>query len=130
MSKVVCSVSIELTRVNLGSVAQVVIDRIEDDFGSDTMTMAGVDEQELFDALINNKTFQRLVGEKVVQDGINVCEDPYGYFDAFDFIDEIPALSDIYAHVDAMDDIFQEANKSTEVKRIEVPDGYMLVKIA
>lgn len=130
MSKVVCSVSIDLNRNNLGTVAQIVIDRIEDDFGSDVMEMAGVDDVELLNALIDNKKFQGMVGKMVAQEGINACDDPYGYFDQFDFIEAIDGLDRIYELVQEMDAIYQDAIKSTEVKRIEVPDGYMLVKIA
>ena len=129
MSKVVCSATVNLTRVDLGTVAQIVIDRIEDDYGYDTMVTAGVDESELLNALIADKTFQAIVCDKVAEDGRQVCEDPYGYFDAFDFIDNIGALMDIYDMVDAMDDIIRDAKKEPEITCIKVPEGYKLVKI-
>lgn len=131
MSKVLFSVTIGLTRRELCVIAQTVMDRLADDYGTEVVTMAGVNQFELMDALLENKTFQRIVSEKIKQDGIYVCEDPYDYFDAYDdFIAKIPELGRLYDLVDAMDDIYQDAIKSTEVKRVEIPDGYMLVKIA
>jgi hypothetical protein len=129
MSKVVCSVAINLTRIDMGTVAQIVLDRIEDDFGPDAMLVAGLYEQELFDALINSKKFQSIVGKKVAEDGRIVCEDPYGYFDAFDFIEYIDELQAIYDRVDEAADILTEAEKSDDVTCIPVPAGYKLVKI-
>jgi hypothetical protein len=128
MSKFVCSVAVNLTRNDLASVAQIVIDRIEDDFGCDAMVVAGLSETELLNALIDSKEFQKLVGEKVSEDGRVVCEDPYGYFDAFDFMDEIVPLQVIYDQVEDALDLLNEADKE-EVKCIPVPAGYKLVKI-
>ena len=129
MSKVVCSATVNLTRVDLGTVAQIVIDRIEDDYGYDTMVTAGVDESELLNALIDSKKFQAIVCDKVSEDGRIVCEDPYGYFDAFDFIDNMDELMAIYDLVDAMDDIIKDAEKEQAITCIKVPEGYKLVKI-
>ena len=128
MSKVVCSVAVELTRNNLANIAQIVIDRIEDDFGCDAMLVAGLYEDELMNALIDNPKFQSVLARQVSQDGLSVCEDPYGYFDAFDFIETIPGLQRIYDLVDEASDIMQDAEKE-ETKCIPVPAGYKLVKI-
>lgn len=128
MSKFVCSATVNLTRNDLGSVAQIVIDRIEDDFGVDAMVVAGLSDTELLDALINSKQFQELVCEKVSEDGRVVCEDPYGYFDAFDFIDFMEPLQRIYDLVEDALDLLNEADKE-EVVCVPVPAGYKLVKI-
>jgi hypothetical protein len=129
MSKFVCSVAVNLTRHDLGSVAQIVIDRIEDDFGCDAMTVAGLSETELLNALIDSKKFQTLVGEKVSEDGRVVCEDPYGYFDAFDFIDFMPEVQVIYDQVEDALDLLNEAEKEEAITCIKVPTGYKLVKM-
>jgi hypothetical protein len=92
------------------------------------MLVAGLYEDELMNALIDSKKFQSVLADKVSEDGRRVCEDPYGYFDAFDFIEEIPELQRIYDLVDAASDILQEAEKE-DVKCIPVPMGYKLVKI-
>ena len=128
MSEIICSVSIGLTRFDLSKVAQIVIDRIEDDYGYEVAHAAGVEDGELLEGLINNDVFRSIVLGKVAEDGRVVCEDPYGYFDAFDFIDNIGALYDIYNHVDAIDDIFKDADKE-EIACIPVPAGYKLVKV-
>lgn len=128
MSKVVCSATVNLTRVDLGTVAQIVIDRIEDDFGVDAMVVAGVSDTELLDALINSKQFQEIVCKMVSEEGRIVCEDPYGYFDAFDFIDFVDPLFRVYDLVNDARDLLDEAEKE-EIVCVPVPQGYKLVKI-
>jgi hypothetical protein len=128
MSKFVCSVAVNLTRSDVANVAQIVIDRIEDDYGYDAMVVAGLYEEELMNALIDSTKFQSILARQVAEDGRSVVEDPYGYFDAFDFIESIPELQRIYDLVDEADNIMRDAEKE-EVKCIPVPNGYKLVKI-
>ena len=123
-------VTLTIKARDLYDIVQMAIDDLEESFGSDVMGAAGVDEQELFDAILEDKTFQAMVVERVKEDGTDVLQNPYDYFSGYDFLETIPGLMRVVDLCKEMDEIVQDAVKSTEVKRIEVPDGYMLVKIA
>jgi hypothetical protein len=114
---------------DLYNIAQMVIDTLEDDFGYDVVEAAGVVEQELFDAVMLDKTFRKMVTDKIMECGVEVVSDPYDYFDGYDFLETIPGLKRVVQLVKEMDDIIRDATKEPEVNCIPVPNGYKLVRI-
>lgn len=122
-------VTLTIRARDLYDIAQMAIDSLEDSFGYDVMEAAGVEDQEVFDALLKDKTFQSMVMEKVKEDGMYVTQDPYDYFDGYDFLDNVPGLIEIVKCCKAMDAIVADAKKEPEVSCIPVPAGYKLVKI-
>ena len=110
-------------------IGQMVIDTLQDDFGSDVTECAGVDEQELFDAIMLDKTFRRMITDKIKECGVEVVSDPWDYFDGYDFLDTIPGLKRVVQLCKEMDVIMRDAMKEPEVACIPVPAGYKLVRV-
>ena len=125
------TVSITVQPNDLYDIAQMAIDTIRDDFGDDVVDCAGVDDQELFDAIMLDKTFRRIISDKIKADGFEVVSDPWGYFDGYDFVDSIPGLKRVVELCKEMDVIMRDAMKEPEdnIKCIPVPNGYKLVRI-
>ena len=125
------TVTVTVQPKDLYHIAQMAIDTLEDDFGSEVVECAGVVEQELFEAIMLDKTFRQIVTDKIMQDGTEVTEDPWGYFDGYDFLDYVPGLKRVVQLCKEMDDIIRDANKAPEdnIKCIPVPNGYKLVRI-
>ena len=71
---------------------QQIIDAIEDEYGCDAMECAGVDQQELFDAILNDAKFKKMVVEGVQDDGLEFLTNCYDNADPYFFIDSIPGL--------------------------------------
>ena len=114
---------------NLYDIAQMVLDTLREDFGDDVVDAAGVKDQELFDAIMLDKTFRQIVTDSIMEDGVEVVNDPYGYFDGYDFLDTIPGLKRVVELCKQMEEIMRDAIKEPEVACIPVPAGYKLVKI-
>lgn len=122
-------VTITIPPDDLYDVAQLAIDTLREDFGDDVVDCAGVDDQELFDATMLDKTFRNIISERVKESGAEVATDPWDYFDGYDFLDSIPGLKRVVELCKEMDEIMRDAFKEPEVSCIPVPAGYKLVRI-
>ena len=109
--------------------AQMAVETLRDDFGDDVVDCAGVDDQELFDAIMQDKTFRHMIVDRVKECGIEVIADPYDYFEGYDFLEVIPGLKRVVQLCKEMDVIIRDATKEPEVACIPVPQGYKLVRI-
>ena len=123
------TVTVTIKPDELYDVAQMVIDTLREDFGDDVVDCAGVDDQELFDAIMMDKTFRNIISERVKESGAEVATDPYDYFDGYDFLETVPGLKRVVELCKEMDDIVRDAVKEPEVNCIPVPQGYKLVRI-
>lgn len=123
------TVTVTVRPDDLYDIAQMVIDTLRDDFGDDVVDCAGVDDQELFDAVMLDKTFRSMITDKIKEDGVMVVSDPWDYFDGYDFLDTIPGCKRVVQLVKEMDEIIRDAQKEPEVACIPVPAGYKLVRI-
>ena len=123
------TVTVTVRPDDLYDIAQMVIDTLRDDFGDDVVDCAGVDDQELFDAVMLDKTFRDMITDKIKEDGVMVVSDPYDYFDGYEFLDTIPGCKRVVQLVKEMDVIMRDAQKEPEVACIPVPAGYKLVRI-
>ena len=123
------TVAITIPADDLYDVAQMTIDTLREDFGDDVVDCAGVDDQELFDAIMLDSTFRKIITERVKESGAEVASDPYDYFDGYDFLDTIPGLKRVVELCKEMDEIMRDAVREPEVNCIPVPQGYKLVKI-
>ena len=121
-------ITITIKPDDLYDVAQMVIDDLEESFGYDVVEAAGVDQQELFDAVMLSKDFRDTVVEKVKEYGIDAVAEPWDYFSGYDFLDSIPGLKRIVQLCKEMDQRFQDAGEEA-VPCIPVPKGYKLVRI-
>ena len=110
--------------------AQMAIDTLRDDFGDDVVDCAGVEDQELFDAIMQDPTFRHMIVDRVKECGIEVIADPYDYFEGYDFLNTIPGCKRVVQLVKEMDVIMREAKESyDEIGCIPVPAGYKLVRV-
>ena len=123
------SVSLDIARRDVLDSAQVLIDYLEDEYGNDAMEVAGVSEEELMDAVIASKEFQKFLGGYILRAGLEVLDSPYDYFDGIDIMGAIPALGPIAKALDAACVLIHETEKEEEITCIKVPEGYKLVKI-
>ena len=124
------TVTLTIRPDNLYDIAQMVIDTLRDDFGDDVVDCAGVDDQELFDAIMLDPTFRHMIVDSVKENGVDVVANPYDYFDGYDFLDGIPGCKRVVQLCKEMDVIMREAKESyDEIGCIPVPKGYKLVKI-
>ena len=121
-------VTITIKPDDLYDIAQMVIDDLEESFGYDVVEAAGVDQQELFDAVLLSKDFRDMIVEKVKDYGVDVIAEPWDYFSGYDFLDTIPGLVRIVDLCREMDQRFQEADEQA-VTSISVPEGYILVRV-
>ena len=124
------SVTLTIRPDDLYDIVQMVIDDLEESFGDEVTEAAGVDQQELFDAILNDKEFQSMVIDQVKEDGTDVLRNPYDYFCGYDFLDTIPGLMRVVDLCKEMDERIKDANLEPVLQRVEVPKGYMLIKIA
>ena len=124
------TVTLTIRPSDLYDIAQMAIDDLEESFGDEVTEAAGVDQQELFDAILEDKTFQSMVIDQVKEDGTDVLRNPYDYFCGYDFLETIPGLMRVVDLCKEMDELIKDANLEPAVQRVEVPKGYMLVKIA
>jgi 23S rRNA U2552 (ribose-2'-O)-methylase RlmE/FtsJ len=123
------TVTMTIDQRDLYDIAQYAIDVLEEDFGCEVLEAAGVDEVELIQAIVEDKTFQSMIIDAVKEDGFDVIQNPYDYMDGYDLVSVIPGLTRIAELCQAMDDIILEATKEPEVTCVPVPAGYKLVKI-
>ena len=123
------TVTITVPADDLYDLAQMIIDTLREDFGDDVVDAAGVDDQELFDAIMQDRTFRGMVAEKIKESGAEVAVDPWDYFDGYDFLETVPGLKRVVELCKEMDEIVRDAKKEPEVNCIPVPAGYKLVKI-
>lgn len=123
------TVTVTVKENDLYDIVQMVIDTLEDDFGCDVLEAAGVDQQELFDAILKDDTFLEMIVDGVKEDGTDFVQNPYDYIDGYDFLETIPGLIRVVSLCREMDDIIQDAKKEPDVTCIPVPAGYKLVKI-
>ena len=123
------TVAVTVRPDDMYDLAQMAIDTLRDDFGDDAVDCAGVDDQELFDAIMLDKTFRRMITDRIKECGVEVVADPYDYFDGYDFLDTIPGCRRVVQLVKEMSEIIRDAYKEPEVECIPVPKGYKLVKI-
>lgn len=123
------TVTVTIKPDELYDVAQMAIDTLREDFGDDVVDCAGVDDQELFDAIMQDATFRNIIAERVKECGAEVATDPYDYFDGYDFLDSVPGLKRVVQLCKEMDEIIRDATKEPEVNCIPVPAGYKLVRI-
>lgn len=123
------TVTVTIKPNELYYVAQMVLDTLRDDFGDDVVDCAGVDDQELFDAVMLDATFRKIVSERVKECGVEVASNPYDFFDGYDFLDAVPGLERVVELCKQMDEIIRDATKEPEVACIPVPAGYKLVRI-
>lgn len=123
------TVTVTIKPNELYYVAQMVLDTLRDDFGDDVVDCAGVDDQELFDAVMLDSTFRKIVTERVKECGVEVASNPYDFFDGYDFLDAVPGLERVVELCKQMDEIIRDATKEPEVACIPVPAGYKLVRI-
>ena len=124
------TVTLTIRPDNLYDIAQMVIDTLRDDFGDDVVDCAGVDDQELFDAIMLDPTFRHMIVDSVKENGVDVVANPYDYFDGYDFLDGIPGCKRVVQLCKEMDVIMREAKESyDEIGCIPVPAGYKLVRV-
>ena len=123
------NVTLTIRESDLYDIVQMAIDDLEESFGCDVMEAAGVDEQELFDAILQDETFRTMIVDGVKEDGMDFVQNPYDYINGYDFLETIPGLIGIVKQCREMDEIIQDAKKEPEVNCIPVPAGYKLVKI-
>jgi hypothetical protein len=123
------TVTVTVKENALYDVVQMAIDTLEDDFGCDVTEAAGVDEQELFDAILKDKTFREMIVNRIKEDGTDFVQNPYDYIDGYDFLETIPGLKRVVQLCQEMDVIIRDAKKEPEVNCVPVPAGYKLVKI-
>jgi hypothetical protein len=124
------TVTMTIRPSDLYDIVQMAIDDLEESFGDEVMEAAGVNEQELFDAILEDKEFQSMVINQVREDGTDVLQNPYDYFSGYDFLETIPGLMRVVDLCKEMDERIKDANLEPAFQRVEVPKGYMLVKIA
>lgn len=124
------TVTLTIRPQDLYDIVQMAIDDLEESFGDEVMDAAGVDQQELFDAILNDKEFQSMVVDQVKEDGADVIRNPYDYFSGYDFLETIPGLMRVVDLCKEMDERIKDAELEPVVRRVDVPQGYMLVKIA
>jgi hypothetical protein len=123
------TVTVTVKENALYDVVQMAIDTLQDEFGCDVTEAAGVDEQELFDAILKDKTFREMIVNGIKEDGTDFVQNPYDYIDGYDFLETIPGLIRVVKLCREMDDIIRDAKKEPEVTCVPVPAGYKLVKI-
>ena len=109
--------------------AQMAVDTLREDFGDDVVDCAGVDDQELFDAIMLDSTFRHMIVDRVKECGTEVVHEPWDYFDGYDFLDTIPGLVRVVELCKQMDEIMRDAKKEPEPNCIPVPAGYKLVRV-
>ena len=123
------NVTLTVRDSDLYDIAQMCIDTLREDFGDDVVDAAGVDDQELFDAIMKDETFRTMIVDGVKEDGMDFVQNPYDYIDGYDFLETIPGLIGVVKQCREMDEIIIDAKKEPEVNCIPVPAGYKLVKI-
>ena len=121
-------VTITIKPDDLYDIAQMVVDDLEESFGCEVVEAAGVDQQELFDAVMLDSTFRSMIVDKIKEYGADVIAEPWDYFSGYDFLDTIPGLVRIVDLCREMDQRFQEADEQA-VTSISVPEGYILVRV-
>ena len=121
-------VTIEIKPDNLYDIAQMVVDDLEESFGYEVVEAAGVDQQELFDAVMLDSTFRSMVVDKIKEYGTDAVNDPWDYFSGYDFLDSIPGLIRVVELCKEMDQRFKDADEQVTAS-IPVPKGYKLVRI-
>lgn len=131
MSKALFSVSLDVRRTDCYDIAQLVIDSLQDDFGKDAFCVAGCDELELLEAIIDNKRFQAFVAREIKESGFDALNSPYDYFYAEDLICEIRELQPIINALDSACLMISELEDEEDraVNCIPVPAGYKLVRV-
>ena len=122
-------VTLEVRPQDTYDLIQLIIDNIEDEYGSTVMDAAGVDQQELFDAILGDATFKKLVIEGVKEVGMEYLDLPYDHADAFHYMETVPGLVKLCDMLHEMHDIIEDAKKDVDVTCIPVPQGYKLVRI-
>ena len=122
-------VTLTIKPQDLYDITQMIIDDLEDSFGCDVMEAAGVNEQELFDAIMLDDTFREMVVDAIKEDGFDVVRSPYDYFSGYDFLETVPGLMRVVQLCKVVDEYFQDASQESEVNCIPVPKGYKLVPI-
>ena len=120
-------VTITIKPDDLYDIAQMVIDDLEESFGYEVVEAAGVDQQELFDAVMLDSTFRSMIVDKIKEYGADVIAEPWDYFSGYDFLDTIPGLIRIVELCKEMDARFREADEQVTAS-IPVPKGYKLVR--
>ena len=123
------TVTVTVKENALYDIVQMAIDTLQDDFGCDVTEAAGVDEQELFDAILKDETFRSMIVDGVKEDGTDFIQNPYDYIDGYDFLETIPGLIRVVKLCREMDDIIRDAKKEEAITCIKVPEGYKLVRI-
>ena len=124
------TVTLTIKADDLYDVAQMAIDALDESFTDDVVEMAGVDQQELFDAIMQDSTFRTMIADRVKEYGAEFISDPWGYIDGYDFLETIPGLIRVVDLCREMDNIILDANESeNETECIPVPKGYKLVRI-
>ena len=123
------TVTVTVKENDLYDIVQMCIDTLREDFGDDVVDAAGVDDQELFDAILKDETFRTMIVDGVKEDGTDFVQNPYDYIDGYDFLETIPGLIRVVQLCREMDDIIRDAKKEPEITYIKVPEGYKLVKI-
>ena len=124
------TVTLTIRPSDLYDIVQMVIDDLEESFGCEVMEAAGVNEQELFDAVLEDKKFQSMVIDQVKEDGTDVLQNPYDYFSGYDFLETISPLMRVVDLCKEMDELIKDAEMEPAIECIPVPKGYKLVKIA
>ena len=122
-------VTLTIRPSDLYDIVQMAIDDLEDSFGCEVMEAAGVNEQELFDAILEDKEFQSMVIDQVKEDGTDVLRNPFDYFSGYDFLECVPGLMRVVDLCKEMHERIQDAESESTVDCIPVPAGYKLVKI-
>ena len=123
------TVTVTVRPDDLYDIAQMVIDTLRDDFGDDVVDCAGVDDQELFDAIMLDKTFRRMVTDGIRENGSDFINDPWEFIDGYDFLETIPGLCRVVDLCRNMDEIMREAKEESGCECIPVPAGYKLVRV-
>ena len=121
-------ITITIKPDDMYDIAQMVIDDLEESFGYDVVEAAGVDQQELFDAVMLSKDFRNTIVKYVKEYGIDAVAEPWDYFSGYDFLDSIPGLKRVVQLCKEMDARFQEADEQVTAN-IPVPEGYILVRV-
>ena len=122
------TVTLTIKADDLYDVAQMAIDALDESFTDDVIEMAGVDQQELFDAIMQDSTFRTMIAARTKEYGDEFISSPWDYIDGYDFLETIPGLMRVVDLCREMVNIMRDAEEN-EIECIPVPKGYKLVRI-
>ena len=106
----VMTVNIPVTQSDMMNVADWIWERtIIDIYEPCVIEFAGLRRDEFCQGLIDNRVFQQIVGNQVVECGRLFLEDPGEWIDTFELVKDIQPLNELVNWVDEVIDIIDDA---------------------